>query len=58
MPKKATIPFWPVFFLADRDETAFATLLWRHGPMVFGVARRLLNRDQDAEDVVQATFRP
>jgi DNA-directed RNA polymerase specialized sigma24 family protein len=43
-------------FLAGRDEAAFAALLGRHGPMVFGVCRRLLGRVQDAEDVVQAVF--
>jgi RNA polymerase sigma factor (sigma-70 family) len=43
-------------FTARRDETAFATLLRRHGPMVLGVCRRVLPRVQDAEDVFQATF--
>jgi RNA polymerase sigma factor (sigma-70 family) len=43
-------------FLASRDEAAFAALLRCHGPMVYGVCRRLLHRDQDAEDVVQAVF--
>jgi RNA polymerase sigma factor (sigma-70 family) len=43
-------------FLARREEAAFATLLHRHGPMVMGVARRLLGHAQDAEDVFQATF--
>src|SRR5947209_5158481 len=43
-------------FLALRDETAFETLLRRHGPMVLGVCRRLLRHDQDAEDAFQATF--
>jgi RNA polymerase sigma factor (sigma-70 family) len=42
---------------ADRnEEAAFAALLRRHGPMVLGVSRRILQRYQDAEDVFQATF--
>jgi RNA polymerase sigma-70 factor (ECF subfamily) len=43
-------------FLAHRDETAFESLLRRHGPMVFGVCRRALRHTQDAEDAFQATF--
>jgi RNA polymerase sigma factor (sigma-70 family) len=43
-------------FLGSRDDGAFAALLKRHGPMVFGVSRRLLHRVEDAEDVAQATF--
>jgi RNA polymerase sigma factor (sigma-70 family) len=43
-------------FVTCRDEAAFAALMARHGPMVFGVCRRLLNQVQDAEDAFQATF--
>ena len=43
-------------FARDRDEAAFASLLQRHGPMVFGVCRRLLPHAEDAEDAFQATF--
>jgi RNA polymerase sigma factor (sigma-70 family) len=43
-------------FVAGRDESAFAALVSRHGPMVLGVCRRLLRHAQDAEDAFQATF--
>jgi RNA polymerase sigma factor (sigma-70 family) len=43
-------------FVSDRDETAFAALLGRHGPMVLGVCRTVLRQEQDAEDAFQATF--
>jgi RNA polymerase sigma factor (sigma-70 family) len=43
-------------YAGARDEAAFELLLWRHGPMVLGVCRRLLRRSQDAEDAFQATF--
>jgi len=43
-------------FLAQRDEEAFATIVQRHGPMVLGVCRRVLEDGHEAEDVFQATF--
>jgi RNA polymerase sigma factor (sigma-70 family) len=43
-------------FVRRRDESAFAVLVKRHGPMVLGVCRRLLQNAHDADDAFQATF--
>ena len=43
-------------FADPHEETAFAGLLRRHGPMVWAVSRRVLPAVQDAEDVFQAAF--
>ncbi len=43
-------------FVLARDEAAFESLLWRHGPMVLALCRRVLRHPHDAEDVFQAAF--
>jgi RNA polymerase sigma factor (sigma-70 family) len=43
-------------YVASQDGGAFAAMMRRHGGMVFAVCRRILGREQDAEDAFQATF--
>src|SRR5438093_11154662 len=43
-------------FYADREEAAFTALVERHGGMVLGVCRRVLQDPHEAEDAFQATF--
>lgn len=43
-------------FAVSRDESAFAELVRRFGPMVLGVTRRLLNNRDDADDATQLVF--
>src|SRR5258708_31150465 len=43
-------------FGVERDESAFAEIVRRHGPMLLRVCQRVLHNGHDAEDVCQAAF--
>ncbi|HXG13330.1 MAG TPA: sigma-70 family RNA polymerase sigma factor [Gemmataceae bacterium] len=43
-------------FVRHKDESAFELLVWRHGPLVLSVCRRVLHDPHAAEDAFQATF--
>lgn len=43
-------------YVNDNDPMAFQALVYRHGPMVLGACRRILQNETEAEDAFQATF--
>src|SRR5262249_27948321 len=45
-----------VRFAESQEEAAFATLVCRHGPLVWRTCMQILGNTQDTEDAFQATF--
>src|SRR3954447_2958890 len=43
-------------FVTRQERASIEALVVRHGPMVWGVCRRVLRDHHDAEDAFQATF--
>lgn len=43
-------------YAASRNETAFTTLVGRHGALVWQTCRHVLGNTHDAEDAFQSTF--
>jgi RNA polymerase sigma factor (sigma-70 family) len=43
-------------FVTQRESAALEALALRHGPMIWGVCRRILRNEHDVEDAFQATF--